>query len=173
MRAWLLLSVALGPALVVSWGCEGLQPTLGSGDSASSASPTSTSTTPKTCQGFRDIAGNCLDLSCLDAACDPQAPVPCAPGLRGDGVCFAGQCAYPNLSRGCGGPTDCPCGVCGVDGRCYEDRSGACGACGAGAGQSGRDEAACKNCLSSCQGTGPLCCAGPGCLCEGQCEGFI
>ena len=171
MRPVAWLSLVSLPLLVALAGCDGM-PTLedGSGDAAGAAgSSTPAGNTP--CQGFRDVTGACLSPACLEEApCDPAAPIPCGPGSNGDGVCFAGLCAYRNAAQGCGSAADCPCGLCGSDGRCYEDRGGQCGACFGG---NTSDDLACKSCLSSCQGTGPLCCAGAGCLCEGQCGGFL
>jgi len=174
----LALALALSPALLVSFGCNELARSLGGGGAAGSSSAASTAgtagpaATAKACKGFRDISGACLDLSCLDdVPCDASSPVPCYPGLHGDGACFAGQCAYLNQGQGCGSGADCPCGLCGADGRCYEDRAGGCGSCAGKASKKG--DGACKACLSSCQGTGPSCCSGTGCQCEGQCEGFL
>lgn len=182
MRAVLVLTFALLPLLVIPSAC-GINPSIGSGSgSDAAATGTPTATTAAACQGFRDISGVCLSVSCLaEAPCDASAPVPCYPGVRGDGVCFAGLCTYPNPAQGCGSSADCACGFCGADGRCYEDRAGGCGVCaskdtsgGTGGSSSGNNgDEACKSCMSSCQGTGPLCCSGAGCLCEGQCGGFI
>lgn len=161
-------------AVVACWlvACDGVAPTLGDGQQGGGSNGTTapaSSSTP--CQGFRDISDLCSSLACLEEApCDPGAPVPCGPGLNGDGVCFAGLCAFRNAAQGCASAADCPCGLCGSDGRCYEDRGGQCGRCQGG---SASPDLACKSCLASCQGTGPLCCSGAGCLCEGQCGGFM
>ena len=142
------------------------------GTGGSSASDGGVTTAP--CQGFRDVTGACLDPRCL-ATDRCTASSGCGTGVAGPGLCFGGVCMYLSQDQGqCASPNDCACGFCGTDGHCYGDAAAGCGRCQMGAGgQSGASvgngTAACMACLSDCQGTGPSCCAGCGCLCEGEC----
>ena len=187
-----LLAAALAPPalvlglptlLVVLPACDELTQALGGGGGAAGASASATTTATATataCKGFRDISGLCLDVSCLDEApCDSSAETPCLYGV-GEPACFNGTCAYLASAQGCGSAADCPCGLCGTDGRCYHDSSGGCGRCSAATLINGgapatnpRDSVACKGCLQACAGTGPTCCAGSGCQCENLCNGFM
>jgi hypothetical protein len=125
------------------------------------------------CPAFKDVEGNCFDIQCFagPACTNDSASIVCTAGPDGPGRCFGGYCVWENQASACSMNADCPCGACGSDGHCYEDRVGGCGSCGkqnpgsAGAGSM----PACSSCLSACQGTGPSCCAGCGCACEGQC----
>ena len=171
-RTLLVLAAAL--ALLA---CDQIKPDTGSSaDTTAGAAGDAGAAGAATCRGFRDITGACAtDLSCLDTSeCDATNADVCSVGLNGKGACFAGRCIYVNEQQGCGDPADCPCGICGVDGRCYEDRLGTCGACGTSNPGNGTNNDACNSCLDSCQGAGPSCCKkGDGCICAGQCEGFI
>jgi hypothetical protein len=157
--------------------CDQIKPDTGStGQDAGGGAGSAGAAAATACSGFRDISGACYtDLSCLETSeCDASSATTCAVGVNGSGKCFAGRCIYANDHLGCGSPADCPCGICGSDGTCYEDRLGTCGGCmSTGNPGNGKSSDACKSCLDSCQGTGPSCCSGAGCLCEGQCEGFI
>lgn len=125
------------------------------------------------CSGFRDILGRCGDLSCLQTStCDvAKLGTDCPPSAAGAAACFGGKCAYLQAAFGCQGPDDCPCGLCAADGRCFGADTGACGLCETGAKTPDKADKPlpCKSCLADCQGTGPSCCAGCGCACEGVC----
>jgi hypothetical protein len=171
MRKLMLIAVLLAA-------CNEIAPTLGSNQGADGGTTDTDAGPAAPCLGFKDVNGQCYDHSCLGTAeCDPQTAVlACGDGIRGSqGTCFGGLCAYVNGAQGCSSSDQCPCGLCGVDGRCYEDRQGACGVCVPGgtgsSGKSGTTTLPCKTCLQGCQGAS-LCCSGPGCLCEPQCEGF-
>lgn len=124
------------------------------------------------CDGFTDIQGNCLYLTCLGTpTCTNQtAKQSCGPlGPNGPATCLAGWCGYENSSQSCKSGAECPCGICGPNGHCYEDVGGGCGTCAKQSTGTGSDSVACKACMSDCAGTGPACCKGCGCICEGQC----
>jgi hypothetical protein len=172
-------TLVLFAAALALLACDQIKPdTGGTAGASGSAGAAGTSAAAVECRGFRDITGACAtDLSCLETSeCDAATADSCSIGVNGKGACFANRCIYVNDQLGCGSPSDCPCGICGVDGRCYEDRLGTCGGCattGNPGHGSGTSTDACKSCLQSCQGAGPACCSGAGCICEGQCEGFI
>ncbi len=122
------------------------------------------------CDGFVDIEGACLYLTCLGTptCTNATAKQACGPlGPSGPATCLAGWCGYENSSQSCKSGADCPCGICGANGHCYEDQGGGCGTCAKGSVST--ESVACKACLSDCAGTGPSCCKGCGCICEGQC----
>jgi hypothetical protein len=165
-------TLSLPVALVALPACDQIASAMGpaAGTPTATASATATATA---CKGFRDVAGRCLDLDCLDEPpCDSTADIPCQNGI-GEPACFNGQCAYLERTQGCGSGDDCPCGICGADGRCYHDRDGGCGRCSAGGKDDPKNSQECKQCLSSCAGTGPTCCAGEGCQCANLCGGFM
>ena len=154
--------------------CGDITPSLGG--SGSGGAPASTgggtggaAATP--CMGFRDVEGGCWQVECFGGAlCTNQtASVVCIQGPDGPGVCNGGVCVWQNAKTACSLNTDCPCGLCGADGHCYEDAAGGCGTCKSGMGTSPKDMPACTSCISNCQGTGPSCCKGCGCACEGVC----
>lgn len=154
--------------------CDQIKPDTGSSAEADGGAGATGADASTSCRGgFRDITGRCAtDLTCLETTeCDPASADVCSEGVNGKGVCFGTRCMYVNDHLGCSDPADCPCGICGADSHCYEDRLGTCGGCGT-TGNPGNGTGACKACLDSCQGT-ISCCAGAGCICEGQCEGFI
>jgi hypothetical protein len=162
-RLWAVLAV------VSLCACADFSPFLdkdGGADAAPTATTTTDAATPP-CQGFLSISGECGDLRCLGTpTCD--AANPCGEGLNGTGSCFGGYCAYVHSAQACTQNDQCPCGICGANGRCYEDLSGNCGQCASNANPQ-KTTPGCKTCLADCAGTGPLCCAGAGCLCEPYC----
>jgi hypothetical protein len=140
----------------------------GAGDDAGTSAPDAS----VPCEGFPDKEGRCGDLTCLATnTCDTRnAAEICAAGQNGPGTCFHGRCAYVNTAQACNSGAECPCGLCGTDGRCYEDRQGSCGLCESDDPVSSAPKLpACTACLSDCRGVGPSCCAGCGCVCEGVC----
>lgn len=156
--------------------CGDITPSIGSnGSGGASASSTGTggATAAQACPGFKDVEGTCQDITCFSgpACTNDSAAIVCTASNDGPGRCFAGSCVWENQSSACSMNADCPCGLCGSDGHCYEDRVGSCGSCGKSTGAAGAAAAnvPCSSCLSACQGTGPSCCAGCGCACEGQC----
>lgn len=160
-------------AALLALGCSDLMQPQAGADAGAGGQSADAGATKTPCKGFKDIDGNCYDHTCLDSpACDASnASVVCSAGREGPGTCISGICAYQNPAQGCSSAFDCPCGFCGPEGRCYEDRNGGCGKCARnpnspGAATSG---GACKACLSDCQGLGPSCCSGCGCICENAC----
>lgn len=166
-RALALLAMSL-------LGCSDMmQQALGGADAGADAQASDAGAEKTPCKGFRDIDGNCYDHSCLDTPdCNAgNAAVACAGGVDGQGSCISGVCAYPNAAQGCTSAYDCPCGFCGPEGRCYGDRHGGCGSCAKNPNSpsAGVSTPACKGCLADCQGLGPQCCSGCGCICEDAC----
>jgi len=155
--------------------CEDLVMPQQGGAAGASGGTGAAGSGPEACPGFRDVAGQCLDVRCLGSAtCTSEtAAATCNPGVGNEGTCVNGLCVYRLEAQGCTAGDQCPCGICGPDGKCYGDRDGSCGTC------TGRNTTstkpgsspypACNACLSGCQGTGPSCCAGCGCACEGVC----
>jgi hypothetical protein len=145
----------------------------GAAGTAGSAGAAGASAVAPGCSGFFDILARCGDLSCLQTAtCDPaKAGTDCPVSASGPASCFAGRCAYRQSANACTTPADCGCGLCGADGRCYSADAGTCGLCETPSSVNTPAEKPlpCKTCLADCQGTGPSCCSGCGCVCEGVC----
>jgi hypothetical protein len=170
-HASLLVSTFVGILAVA--GCMKIGLPGEEGAAGSSGAAGSGGTGVAACSGFRDVLGRCGELSCLQTAtCDVKKQgTDCPPSAAGAASCFGGKCAYVQAAFACTSPDDCPCALCGADGKCYGADTGACGLCETGAKTTTPAERPlpCKTCLADCQGTGPSCCAGCGCACEGVC----
>jgi hypothetical protein len=165
-----LLAASLAVLLLA---CGDITPSLGSGSGgASAAGPAMGAGGAQAipCMGFRDVEGGCWRVECFGGSpCTNQSAANvCTQGVDGPGVCNGGVCVWQNTKTTCATNAECPCGLCGVDGKCYEDAGGGCGTCKSGT--SGATESpACSSCMAGCTGTGPSCCKGCGCACEGVC----